>query len=195
MGQLLEHLIDMPEDLGVFEPTIERAPLDHLLRPDVSEHELLKAKAQTVAAMFQHGLGATIDEQEETVAMQQFQRHIQQLPIEPHRVNTPAIVLKLTAMMSEYDFQVVRDAAQMRTYVTNRLLEESDPKMPASQRIKALDMLGKISGVDLFTERTEITIKTITTENLESKLHEKLRLLLPEEYSEIASENAHPQCN
>lgn len=184
----LSHLLEMPDDLGAYEPTVERAPLNALIREPISDKEELSARARTTATLFQHGLEASIDDKEELVASQQFQRHIQQLPIQANTLERPAVVLKLTAMMSEYDFEVVRDASQMRTYVTNRLLEESAPGMPANIRIRALESLGKITGVDLFTERTEITVKTMTVESIESKLHEKLRLLLPQEYAEIINE-------
>jgi len=189
MEALLNHLLDMPEDLGTYEPTIERAPLKHLIRDAINDRDLLKAKSKTVASMMQHGLEATIDEAEDTKAMQQFHRHIQQLPIEPQSLNSPAVVLKLTALLSEYDHEVVRDAAQMRTYITNRFLEESGPDKPAQVRMRALENLGKIDGVDLFTERSEVTIKTLPTESLEAKLHDKLKMLLPAEYAEILSEN------
>jgi len=189
MESLLEHLIRMPEDLGTYEPTIERAPAKELIRDASSDRELIKAKAKTTATMLQHGLEATIDDAENDKALQQFHRHIQQLPIEPHTLNSPAVVLKLTALLSEYDHEVVQDAAQMRTYITNRLLEESGPDKPANVRMRALENLGKITGVDLFTERSEVTVKTITTENLEQRLHDRLRTLMPDEYRRIMEEN------
>lgn len=194
MNTSLQHLIDMPDDLGAYEPLIERGPIESLMQTTLSERDLIKAKAQTVGTMLQYGLEATLDDDEETVAVAQFNKTLQQQPIDQSTLMSPGVVLKLTALLSEYDHEIVRDAAQMRSYVTNRLLEESDPKMPAGHRLRALDMLGKISGVDLFTERTEITIKTLPTESLEAKLHDKLRVLLPEEFEQIAAENpASPQ--
>ena len=188
MNNSLAHLLDMPDDLGAYEPLIERGVLEDLIHTPTSERALLMAKAKTVGVMLQYGLEATVDDEEETAALQQFNRSVQQLPISQAALNSPAIIMKLTALLSEYDYSVVRDAAQMRTYVTNRLVEESDPKMPAGQRLRALDMLGKINGVDLFTERTEITIKTQNTESLEARLHDRLRVLLPAEFDAIVAE-------
>lgn len=189
MNTLLQHLIDLPDDLGAYEPLIERGDLADLIQTPSSERELIKAKAQTVGTMMQYGLEATLDDEEETLAVAQFNKTLQQIPVNQNALMSPGVVLKLTALLSEYDHEIVRDAAQMRAYVTNRLLEESDPKMPAGHRLRALDMLGKINGVDLFTERTEITIKQLPMESLESKLHDKLRVLLPEEYRAIEAEN------
>lgn len=189
MEQPLSHLLDLPEDEGAFEPLIERAPMSKLIRPAISDKEELRARAASAAEMFKHGLEATMDDEEELIARQQFNRHIQQLPLQTNTLSRPAIVLKLSALMSEYDYEVARDASQLRTYITNRLLEESDPKQPANVRMRALENLGKITGVDLFTERKEITVKSMPVESLEEKLHAKLKTLLPAEYAEILQEN------
>jgi hypothetical protein len=154
-----------------------------------NDREDLHARVKTTAALLQHGLEASLDDEEEQTATKQFNRVIQQLPIQANTLNRPGIVLKLAAMMGEYDYEVVRDAAQMRQYVTNRLLEESDPKMPATQRLRALQLLGTITEVGLFTERTEVTVKTMPIESLEAKLHAKLQTLLPMEYTEILNES------
>ena len=58
----------------------------------------------------------------------------------------------LDFMLTEYDKGLINAAHRLRNYVTNRLLEESnnaDPKI----KIKALELLGKIGDVGLFTER------------------------------------------
>jgi hypothetical protein len=75
---------------------------------------------------------------------------------------------------------VVQSAAQLRTYITNRLLLESDSADPRI-RIKALEMLGKISDVGLFTEKTEITMRHRPTEELEQMLRERLTRVIEAE--------------
>lgn len=184
----LENLLRLPDDYDPYEPAIERAPMERLLRRPASPHEELQAKAKTTAVLMNHGMQATINDREETTAMHQFNRHIQQLPIQTSTLNKPGIILKLTALMSEYDYQVVKDATQMRQYITNRLLEESKPDNP--QRMRALELLGKITDVGLFTERTEVTVKTMPIENLEAALHDRLITLLPTEYEEVEDAGA-----
>ena len=174
----LQHLIDESE-FDCLEPQVERARLESLLRKPKSPREEVQAKAKSAAVLLAAGMRVAIDDKEETEARRQFHRELQHLPIEPPTKS--AVVLKLSALLSEYDHQIVRDAAQMRDYVTNRLLEESAPTMPAAQRLAALKLLGQITEVGLFTERTEITVKQLPTENLEAKLHEKLKLLLPQD--------------
>lgn len=187
--QVLQHLLDHDDYDEPIEPYIERGALASMLRSPRNARDELKAKTNTIAVQLAAGMELALDDEEETVAMQQFNREIQQMNIQPAGLNRPAVVLKLTALLSEYDHEVVRDAVQMRQYVTNRLLEESDPKQPGSLRLRALDMLGKINGVDLFTERTEITVRTMPMESLEARLHEKLRVLLPEDFAAIEVES------
>ena len=92
-------------------------------------------------------------------------------------LSTPATVQHLFMMLSDYDHQVVQEAVQLRRFVTNKLLEDaglSDPR----HRLKALELLGKISDVGLFSEKTEITVKHLTPEDLESQIKSKLYKIL-----------------
>ena len=83
---------------------------------------------------------------------------------------------KLATILTEYDQQVVADAAQMRTYVTNKLLEISGCG-DSKQELRALELLGKISDVGLFSEKTEINV-THTTESLEHSIKDKINRLM-----------------
>lgn len=85
----------------------------------------------------------------------------------------PAVILELDEMLTEFGHSVVKNAVQIRTFVTNKLLLESanpDPRV----RIRALELLGKISDVGLFTERSEVTVTHRSTEELRKSLREKL---------------------
>lgn len=105
------------------------------------------------------------------------------LPDTADAMHNPGVILHLKMMISEYDKQVIADAAQLRTYITNKLLEETEHP-DAKVRIKSLELLGKISDVGLFTEKTEVTYRHRPTEELERLLREKLARVLdvdPEE--------------
>lgn len=88
-------------------------------------------------------------------------------------LSSPGTIVHLKAILSEYDKAVVESAAQIRTFVTNKLLLETESPDPRI-RIKALELLGKISDVGLFTEKTEITMRHRPTEELEQLLRERL---------------------
>jgi hypothetical protein len=82
-------------------------------------------------------------------------------------------VVHLDALLSEYDKQIVKSAAQIRTYVTNRLLLDSNHPDPRI-RLRCYELLGKISDVGLFTDKTEVTMRHRPTEELEQLLRERL---------------------
>ena len=92
-------------------------------------------------------------------------------------LNAPASVQHLYLMLQDYDHDVVSEAKQLRRYVTNKLLEETGLPDPR-HRIKALELLGRISDVGLFSDKSEVTIKNVTTEDLEEKIKEKLLKLM-----------------
>lgn len=90
---------------------------------------------------------------------------------------TPPSLQNIRTYLDEYGRAVVNHAVELRHTVTNRLIEESinpDPRI----RIRALELLGKISDVGLFTDRTEITITHQTTDELRLKLRAKLQRLV-----------------
>ena len=95
---------------------------------------------------------------------------------------TPATVHQVNMLLNEFSHPVVQQAAQIRNLVVNKLLLESDNEDPKI-RIRSLELLGKISDVGLFTEKTEVTVTHQTTDDLKKKLREKLsRLGRPSTY-------------
>lgn len=108
-------------------------------------------------------------------------------------LSSPGAVVQIKAILSEYDKAVVESAAQIRTFVTNRLILETDSPDPRI-RIKALELLGKVSDVGLFTEKTEITMRHRPTEELEQLLRERLTKTLDavEEPSQPYADPARP---
>lgn len=96
------------------------------------------------------------------------------------RTSTQSIIYA-KSLLDEYGHRVVDNSVQIRNLVTTKLLHESenvDPKV----RLKALELLGKISDVGLFSEKTEVTVTHQTSDELKDKLREKLeRLINPPE--------------
>ena len=95
-------------------------------------------------------------------------------------LSTPATVKHLYAMLSDYDHQVVQEAVQLRRFVTNKLIEDTGLNDPR-HRLKALELLGKISDVGLFSEKTEVIVKHATTEELEKQIRSKLANIIGQE--------------
>ena len=97
---------------------------------------------------------------------------------------TPASLVLTNSILQEFGHSVAESATQIRHLVTNQLLLESENADPRI-RMRALELLGKISDVGLFAEKSEVTITHQSTEDLREKLRSKLeKLVNPAEIDE-----------
>ena len=88
-------------------------------------------------------------------------------------VKTPAAVQHLVGMLTAYDWAFVEQAKELRGFAVAKILEEV--KHPDARiRLKALDMLGRVTEVALFTERIEIKKTEMSDTELESRIKDKL---------------------
>ena len=97
----------------------------------------------------------------------------------PRRVAqlTPATLLLTDRILKDFGHSVVKSATQVRHLVTNKLIEETENPDPRI-RIRALELLGKMSDVGLFAEKSEVTITHQTSDDLRDKLRDKLSRLV-----------------
>jgi len=161
-------------------PPLEQVPIGSST-PKLTDREDIFASAQTAKLLQDLGDDIEVTEEDADRAQELFESA--RTPTK-HERTLPGVMLHLEAMLSKYDHMVIEDAQQVRNYVTNRLLEEStddDPRI----RMRALELLGKISDVGLFTERKEITIHDKSTEELTDLLRSKLNRLIDGESEEI----------
>ena len=148
----------------------------------LSLHEKTAALFRTVEFMKTFGLVVDPTEEDKVKARAALHESVStatnpaQLPTTAI-ANTPGSVQHLKEILSEYDHIVVKSAVQIRTFVTNKLIEESS-NPDAKIRMRALELLGKIGDVGLFIERTEITVKHKTTVELQSSIKERITKLL-----------------
>jgi hypothetical protein len=74
---------------------------------------------------------------------------------------------------------------QIRLLVTNKLIIDSDSPDDRT-RLRALEMLGKITDVGLFTEKSEVTINHRSTADLVDSIRNKLhKLMHPEDVTDV----------
>ena len=80
-------------------------------------------------------------------------------------------------MLSQYDWDFIEQAKEIRGYVVAKLLEETksgDPRI----RLRALELTGKLTEVGSFTTRVEITSRTESSvEELTDRIKEKIARL------------------
>lgn len=161
-----------------YEPHLMRAPITpaELLPEDELIHAAAKSALDNLARQGITEVTITGDDIEKTKAL--FNQHVDQTkPITPKQIEKSVTALRLEAMVTEYDHQVVKHAEQIRLLVTNKLLELADHKDGRIQ-LKAVELLGKIADVGMFVEKQEITYKQQSYEDLERQFKEKLGILI-----------------
>ena len=90
---------------------------------------------------------------------------------------TPQSLIMTGEILREFGQSVVESSQQIRHLVTNKLLletENADPRI----RLKALELLGKVSDVGLFSEKSEITVTHQSSDDLKQQLKQKLEKLI-----------------
>lgn len=83
----------------------------------------------------------------------------------------------LKGLVDKYQNDVIEDTIKLRTYVTTRLIEESDPTAlgeKAGDRLRALESLGRLSQLGMFADKLEISVNSKSTDELKEELAKKL---------------------
>jgi hypothetical protein len=94
-------------------------------------------------------------------------------PTAKHRPYNSETAKWLDNLLDKYNNIVIEDSIRLKNYVTTRLIEESDGEK-ASDRLNALEKLGKLSQLGMFADKVEISVTHRTTDELKSDLEKKL---------------------
>jgi hypothetical protein len=93
-------------------------------------------------------------------------------------------------MLSAYDWEFVEQAKNLRGMAVAKILEETNHP-DARIRLKALDMLGRVTEVALFTERIEVKKTDLSDTEIDKKIKEKLNKFMGvvdvEDISDVSS--------
>ena len=92
-------------------------------------------------------------------------------------LKTPESVRHLVTLLSAYDWEFVEQAKQMRGMAVAKIIEETNHP-DARIRLKAIEMLGRVTEVALFTDRLEVKKTDLTDAEIDQKLQDKLDKLL-----------------
>lgn len=170
---MLDHLID-------FDPPVEDhagvTPVEKLAPVEV-------VNAQIETADWLKAMGVKDDEDikkdvDVKAAREAFTALTTAAPIQDQhsaitQIQAPAAVRHLTGMLTAYDWEFVQQAKELRGYAVAKILEECESPT-ASIRLKALQLLGKVTEVGLFTDKIEVKKTDLTEAEIDAKLKEKL---------------------
>jgi hypothetical protein len=169
---MLEHLLDFTPPPATPQSV---TPLDKATPDDI-----VAAQLNTADWLEKMGAPSTDDALKSaaaSTAQQAFSALTTQTPEEQRKalmqLKTPPAVRHLTGMLTAYDWEFVEQAKELRGYAVSQILEET--KHPdAKIRLKALDMLGRVTEVALFTDRVEVKKADLSDAELEAKIKDKI---------------------
>ena len=87
---------------------------------------------------------------------------------------TPESVKRIVGMLANYDWQFVDEAHRIRGFIVSKLVDEAEEHPDAKVRLRALELLGKVTDVGLFSERIEVKKTDISDADLDAQIRAKL---------------------
>lgn len=171
--KMLDHLLDFVPEVTAFDDVQELSK--------VSPQELLDAQSST--ADWLASLGAPTTETADAAAAASVAQQAFATLASPTTdikqkealiaLKTPSAVRHLTGMLTAYDWEFVEQAKELRGYAVSQILEET--KHPDARiRLRALELLGRVTEIALFTDRVEVKKTEMSDNELDSRIKEKL---------------------
>ena len=173
---LLDHLVsanaadyvpEIQEDAGLFTP-LEKLNASQTLNAQINTADWLKditgdddtilnkAQEQKAAEAF---TSLTLDAPEAKNQLLNMQ--------------VPEEIRSTVAMVSTYQWKFLEQAENLRSMAVTKIIQETEHP-DARIRLKALELLGKVTEVALFTDRVEVKHTEMSDEELTEKIREKL---------------------
>lgn len=185
---LLDHLVsataadyvpEIEEDIGKLELKKQRAEKNFVGIDEATPAQTLDAQMKT-ADWLDELTGeddeVIISRAQEQKAAETFAALATHDPDAKNRLLTmqvPEEIRATVAMVSAYQWRFVEQAEQLRNMAVTKIVAETDHP-DAKVRLKALEMLGKVTEVALFTERVEVKKTDLSDDELAEKIRQKL---------------------
>ncbi len=171
--KMLDHLLDFVPEVTAYDDVQEL--------PRVSPQELLDAQTSTTEWLT--ALGAPTSETADAIAAASVAQHAftalatnttdTQQKAALIALKTPSAVRHLTGMLTAYDWEFVQQAKELRGYAVSQILEET--KHPDARiRLRALELLGRVTEIALFTDRVEVKKTEMSDNELDQRIKDKL---------------------
>lgn len=88
-------------------------------------------------------------------------------------LDLPEEIKSAVGMVTAYQWKFVEQAESLRSMSVAKIVKETEHP-DARIRLKALELLGKVTEVALFTDRIQIKNEDVTDEELDARIKEKL---------------------
>jgi hypothetical protein len=89
------------------------------------------------------------------------------------QLDLPEEIKSAVGMVTAYQWKFVEQAEELRSMSVAKIVKETDHP-DAKVRLKALELLGKVTEVALFTDRISVKSEDVSDEELDKRIKEKL---------------------
>lgn len=172
---ILDHLVTANE--ADYVPSI-LAPANILPLDKASPAQTLNAQKKTADWLSQitEDDDEILNEAQESKVINTFNALTQADPKAKEKIlelDMPEEVKTVVGMVTAYQWKFVEQANELRSMAVTKITKETDHP-DARIRLKALELLGKVTEVALFTDRVEIKKEELSDEELEKRIKAKL---------------------
>jgi hypothetical protein len=171
----LEHLVSA--SAADYTPELNQAsdfdPLENLTPAQTLNSQ---KKTSDWLAQFNDDDEATLTEAQEEKTADAFNALIRSDPNAKNRLlqlDLPEEIKAAVGMVTAYQWKFVEQAEELRSMAVSHIVKEIQHP-DARIRLKALEMLGKVTEVALFTDRIQVKSEDVSDEELDARIKEKL---------------------
>lgn len=171
----LEHLVSA--SAADYTPEINQAsdfdPLENLTPAQTLNAQ---KKASDWLTQFDDDDEATLTKAQEEKTAEAFNALVARDPNAKQKLldlDLPEEIKAAIGMVTAYQWKFVEQAENLRSLAVSKIVKEIEHP-DARIRLKALEMLGKVTEVALFTDRVQVKTEEISDEELDRQIKEKL---------------------
>lgn len=146
-------------------------PVDLTPQEAKTLHERAKAAFNTME--FLAAMGLKPKQENMKAGQREAERQFAGSPAAGRRPFNAETTIWLDKLLNDYNNAIVEDTIRLKTYVTTKLIEESEGEK-AADRLRALESLGRLTQLGLFADKVEISVNHKTTDELKEELAKKL---------------------
>lgn len=172
----LEHLVNAAAADFVPDILPDNTPFTELNTTTPAQTLNSQKKTSDWLAQFNDDDEATLTEAQEEKTADAFNALIRSDPNAKNRLlqlDLPEEIKAAVGMVTAYQWKFVEQAEELRSMAVSHIVKEIQHP-DARIRLKALEMLGKVTEVALFTDRIAVKSEDVTDEELDARIKEKL---------------------
>ena len=173
-------MLILKTDIGI---PFAQGPLKEGMLPKFRQRA--KQVIETINTLVQAGGEVTITPKDKEAALPYAQGYKDAKSITINQKNS-GILMQVENLLAAYDFQIIDQALKTRHYILNRLILESENE-DAKVRLKALELLGKLTAVSAF----DTTVKVDVTHRSIDQIDKELNSVLSRYMGDVQEVNPH----